>query len=177
MTASIALQPISFQYSITPGATPDPTHVKVGGLAINLADKTLYSKDQNGEMFVFPLGNSYDAVLQQHFTAQNPHGTWDKEVLVDDGDVSVTDEYDEWHIKRIGTAAGTVTLSVDCPVGSLVYIDNVRTTCGQLTVASSGGVMSMEGIESAATHTLSGKGQIQLVKISATDWEITELQN
>jgi hypothetical protein len=41
---------IQFRRSLTPGASPDPASLLEGELVLNLADKTILSKDVNGDI-------------------------------------------------------------------------------------------------------------------------------
>jgi hypothetical protein len=146
-------------------------------LAINLADGTLYSMDLAGD--IIPLGNTtnWTPILEAHFNARNPHGVWDKEVVVSTGDVTVDGTFDEVVVKRIGTGNGTVTLqTANIAIGSLIYIDNVRNGSGTVTITADGaGTITFDGGAPEATKTLTGKGQLELVKSGADTFEITNI--
>lgn len=55
----IPLGQIQFDRSITPGAVPGAASLEEGSIAINLADRKLFTKDQNGQ--VISLGRDYTA--------------------------------------------------------------------------------------------------------------------
>jgi hypothetical protein len=70
-TSPVPLEDISFRRSITPTAAPPANQLNVGSIAINLKDKIIYSKDDEGS--VITVGKCYDDILHAHFTASNPH--------------------------------------------------------------------------------------------------------
>lgn len=178
--AKLIIGHVSFPYSVTPGALPpneidmNGTKMQPGSIAMNIADRILFGIDQNGDLFEF-IGGNYDDVLAAHFGARNPHGMHDTEVTVTLGNVTVDGTYNTNIIKRIGAGDATITLQDACPVGTTVQIDNVRTESGTVTITSESGTMNYDAEFNDQTTTLTGKGQAEIIKIDATNWEITDL--
>jgi hypothetical protein len=180
MSAKLIVGHISFPYSVTPGAVPSVdmgpgnTEMQPGSLAVNLADRILYVLDHNGS--VVPLmGNDYGAVLTEHFTAYNPHGTYDTNVIIDVGDQVIDNKYDRNVIKRIGPGDATITLLDECDVGRIVSIDNVRSESGTVTLTSETGTVRFDTQAPTQSTTLVGKGQIEVIKTDSNTWEVTGL--
>ncbi|MBH14199.1 MAG: hypothetical protein CMF37_14900 [Leeuwenhoekiella sp.] len=160
--ATFRLGPIGFPYSTTPGAVPEPELINVAGIAINVKDQILYSKDDEGNMFT--IGSSYDGILEAHFSAIDPHGTFN--VVNTDGDVTLSG-FAVYHVvKRIGSGTGTVTLDMeDIAQNAIVKIDNVWDTAGEVNVVSSvgGTVFHLDATTEDASVSLTGKGQFELL--------------
>jgi hypothetical protein len=95
--------------------------------------------------------------------------------LVDSNDLIVDDSYKQWTVKRLGTLDAEILLKDVCPVGTLVHVDNVLSTAGVVTLKSETGAVTHEDIGSSPQHTLTGKGQIELLKVDTTNWLITDV--
>jgi len=160
--AKFILGPLGFPYSIDAGAVPDASLVAVGGIAVNVTDHILFSKDAEGNMFT--IGTSYDAVLAAHFSERDPHNT--KLVILSDDDQTLDGDYIDYVVKRVGTAVATVTIEVSkMAQNAIVEIDNVWVTAGLVTVVSDDPatefVIDHETVDTEAT--LTGKGQFELI--------------
>lgn len=160
--AKFILGPLGFPYSIDAGAVPDPSLLAVAGIAVNVTDHILFSKDHQGNMFT--IGTSYDAVLAAHFSERDPHNT--KLVIIDDGNLSLNGDYIDYSIKRIGIATASIVIEVSkMAQNAIVEIDNVWVTAGLVTVTSDDTetefVIDHETIDTSAT--LTGKGQFELI--------------
>lgn len=99
----------------------------------------------------------------------------DRTVVVNSGDVIVDASFREWIIKRISTADGEITLKDECTVGTIVQVDNVQSSSGTVTIVSETGTIFFEELPTDDTRELTGKGQLEILKISDTDWIITNL--
>lgn len=160
--ATFRLGPIGFPYSNTPGAVPEPELINVAGIAINVKDQILYSKDDEGNMF--RIGSSYDGILQAHFSAVDPHGTFN--VINTTGDATLGGLAVYHVIKRVGAGDGTITLDMgDIAQNAIVRIDNVWANAGNVSVVSSDGatVFHLDESTQESSVSLSGKGQFELI--------------
>lgn len=160
--ATFRLGPIGFPYSITPGATPEPELINVAGIAFNIADQVIFSKDEEGNMFAF--GMSYDGILEAHFTESDPHNTFN--VINSVGDVTLSGLSIHHIVKRIGAGDGTITIDMgDIVQNALIKVDNVWDTAGVVTVVSSleSTVFHLDESTQESSLSLTGKGQFELL--------------
>lgn len=56
---SLPANMVQFDRSITPGATPDPSILKEGSIAINMADKMIFTKDHDGNVISLGMSKEY----------------------------------------------------------------------------------------------------------------------
>ena len=160
--ATFRLGPIGFPYSSTPGAVPEPELINVAGIAINIKDQILYSKDDEGNMF--SIGSSYDGILEAHFSAVDPHGTFN--VINTTGDATLGGLAVYHVIKRVGAGDGTLTVDMaEIAENAIIKVDNVWDNAGTVNVVSSdpATVFHLDESTQESSVSLTGKGQFELI--------------
>ncbi len=181
-----ALSPLLIRRSITPNAEPQPVLLEEGELAANLKDLILYTKDDQGN--IVKLGQNYDAILQAHFQASNPHNVTKSTVgLSNVPNVNPLPLYyynsgnrtfdTNRQLTRVeyGNGAG-VTYTIDTgnyDIGQQFEITRLSRDAGNITVTLTSGNWLIDGVEETDDIQLTNKPFMAILTKAQTDlWTV-----
>lgn len=185
-TPPVPLEAIRFPRSITESAVPPSNALMEGSLAINVKDRTLYSKDENDTVIV--IGRDYDAVLTAHFNASNPHGTTSADVglgnvpnvdlrpyyLIDPGDIVIDTGSVLTRVDRVSPENVTYTIQNSAfDLGDTIEINRCDNTTGVITITlDSGNSFLVRSAISTEDLIMSGGTPFVTImrKFSETTW-------
>jgi len=194
---NVVLGPIQFPRSNIADAVPPVTGLSEGEIAINLADKAMYSLfklDENTPEEVIKIAQNYDAILTAHFIESNPHGTTAADVGL--GNVPNVDPRPLYYVNpttttlnvsRIlteveywGLPAVTYTISnTDYDIGDKIEITRISGLAGMVTVPLSGADWLVDGTRSSVDMVLQGQYAIKIIahKAAADLWTVMVIQS
>lgn len=153
------LDQVQFDRSVTPGAKPSAVNLEEGAIAINLPDRTLYTKDNHDNVII--VGKDFTneiealkAVARIEVTHHNTTGN-----LLIAGESKVT------RVVRSGSGVGTITIiGSKLAVGDIVEVYNANVGNGIVTITNPDGFITLPNGIAETTHTLTGDGAFKLTK-------------
>jgi len=171
MSEVYTLEHIQFPRSFTPNAVPISNKLAEGALGLNLTDKAIYSLDSGGNVVM--LAKNYDAILETHFTAKDPHGVTP---LYHINPLSLTlnvsrglTEIDRW-----GPEDVTYTISNNSyAVGDKIDISRCNAlTGGEINISITGGQYLIKGVIETEDQTMGGDYEFitHLRKVDSNTW-------
>lgn len=194
---NVVLGPIQFPRSNIADAIPLVTGLSEGEIAINLADKAMYSVfklDENTPEEIIKIAQNYDSILAAHFSESNPHGTTADDVglgnvpnidprplyYVNPGNTTLNISRLLTEVEYWGAAAVTYDITnANYDIGDKIEVTRISGLAGIVTVSLTGADWLVEGTRNSNSLTLQGAFAIKIIahKAAADLWTVMVIQS